>query len=1343
MNYMYLTLQNPKTRIQNALKVGWSAILFIALWLGISLSVWAQPQYNFTAVGGTFTPITGGATAGIDADDRLSAALPIGFTFVYDGVAYTQFKASSNGFLTFRTAATSSANGNDLDFSGFNNVYPALAPLWDDTDGGFGGTPAPVATYKTEGTTGSQIFTMEWLNWGWNWQANVPVMSFQVKLYEATGVIEYIYKQEPGAINSGGASIGLTTANNAGVGFISLSDASATPTTSTTTETTNISTKPAEGQIYRWSPTFTPVRTLSPADDATAVALDANLSIGFAYPATPPTIGTGNIELRKTTGDVLVESFTLPSARVTVSGNNVVINPTNSLECNTEYYVNVPATAIGGVGFTGVTTTTDWSFTTTAPVLAGYSYTTIPVSFETIATTGTAVTGFTGGDGISTAAITMPTAFPYFGNTYTQLKIGADGWITLDATQTGGDFSNSTIPSTDGPPLMIAPFWDDLDASSTGTVAYQDMGTYFLVSFENVEAFFESTTNSFQVKLFYATGVIEFHYGTFNTTTLDEATVGIENATETDGLLINFNGTGDALGSDRAFRISPPPTSLPLTATFTPTNGATNVIQNSDLVLNFPYPVSAGTGNIEIVNATTNAVLETIPVGDARVDYSTIGQVTIDPANDFSVGAEIAVRFPTGAFKSCNNIDVAGITNTTDWRFTVGDPCATFTVDAGANQFNVVSGSDITFSGSTTGGTGPYTYAWTPAAGLTGANTLTPTFTGITATTTFTLTVTDTGTGCVKADGVTISVAFVGGGGGGGTPSTVRAPSLRLTSTGSTTMTLDWDSGIAEQYAIFRRGGSSSNFIRLGEVSSAVETFLDVDLMPNTRYSYYVQALSNGSVASSNVVSDYTYPSAPIIESFQNACVGTGAQLNVKGSTGIYRVYSTETGGAAVTTGDSTATITTPTFADSTATFYVSAVGSRYESTPRVAVSVITRPLPTATMLGDALQESCTDSLTIMAEAVDGATYTWYSSDVPVATTSTPMYTVNRGGVYSVLVNKDGCVARSNTIRVRVNRTSPAQITGFATREFCEVGTLNATQTEGASYEWQRDNTVVGTGSSLEVTQSGSYRVTVTSSLGCVLTSTPVAVTVINVPQVDLQSSAPDFCEGTDGVELTVNSVSGASYEWLRNGRRVRTTSTPSLQVNVAGEYRVRAVLNGICSRTSDPVTVTRNAAPAASARIYGDSIKVVYVGNVAITSVTWTKDSTAFSATTQAFAPTESGLYVATVTYETGCQVVSSGTQYIKPPETPVVVGEEDVEALGFMLFPNPTASKVNLSFGDAFKGDITLTLTDAIGRTIQVVKVKASENATLDLSKVANGNYMLTIASDNKVVTRKIIRE
>ena len=1324
---MYLTLQNPKTRIQNALKVGWSAILFIALWLGISLSVWAQPQYNFTAVGGTFTPLVGSTDFdALEGDDVIPNVLvPIGFTFVYDGTAYTQLKASSNGWVTFNTAATGSNATNDLNGFG-NTIRPLLAPLWDDLDGRMTDSKA---SYSTTGAVGSRVFTIEYLNWGWKYSFGntTASISFQVKLYEANGVIEYIYRSEAGAVTgTPNASIGLTKSTT-GVGqYFSLSGSGTTPTVSSTVETTNISTKPATGQIYRWSPTFS-VQILSPADDATGVALNSNLSIGFAYPATPPTIGTGNIELRKTTGDVLVETFTLPSARVTISGNNVVIDPTNVLECNTEYHVNLPATALGGVGFTGITTTTAWSFTTTAPVGQPANVVTLLDENFATATGSTPPTGWV--NNTIGGATTDTWRFNNPGNR------GATGFTAPFAIFDSDNYS------TGGGDEDVALETPAFDASATGRTYNLSFKHYFNDGFGG----------GYNVEIFNGTAWVSVYSGTTEqgTSTIpDIQNIDITTASGANAAAkVRFRWTGDFSWYwivDDVKITSNTGIELPLTATFTPTNGATNVAQNSDLVLNFPYSVSAGTGNIEIVNATTNAVLETIAVGNARVDYSTVGQVTIDPANDFPSASVVAVRFPTGAFKSCNNLDIAGITTTTDWRFTVVDPCAALTISAGPDQFNVVSGSNVTLAGvAATGGSGTYTYAWTPAANLSDPTILAPVASSVTASTTYTLTVTDTGTGCTTSDGVFISVAPPGGGGGGGTTPTVTAPTLRITDRSATTMTLNWTGGNnAEGYTVFRKGGTSANFVRVRDVAVSASTFVDSLLMPNTRYSYYVQAVRSGVTANSNIVSDFTYPSVPIIESFQNACVGTGAQLTVKGSTGLYNVYSAATGGTVVVSGDSTSIITTPTFADST-TFYISAIGSRYESTPRVAVRVITRPLPTATMLGAALQESCTDSLTIMAEAVEGATYTWYSSNISLATTSTPMYTVNRSGVYSVLVNKDGCVARSGTIRVRVNRISPAEIAGLATRQFCEAGFLNAVETEGATYEWQRDNTVVGTGSSLEVTQSGNYTVTVTSILGCVLTSTPVTVTVINVPQLDLQSSAPDFCEGTDGVELTVNSVSGASYEWLRNGRRIRTTSTPSLQVNVGAEYRVRVVLNGNCSRTSDPVTIIRNAAPAATARVYGDSIKVVYVGNVAITSVTWTKDDAPFSATTQAFAPTESGLYVATITYETGCQVVSSGTQYIKPPEPPVVVGEEDVEALGFMLFPNPTASKVNLSFGDAFKGDITLTLTDAIGRTIQVVKVKASENATLDLSNVANGNYMLTIASDTKVVTRKIIRE
>ncbi|HRV53522.1 MAG TPA: hypothetical protein P5162_10585, partial [Bacteroidia bacterium] len=202
-------------------------------------------SYNFTASSGTFTPLVGGTVvSSIQADDAASAALPLGFSFSFGGTNYTQVYASSNGMLSFSAANSTLSNSLNT-----GTGRPIIAPLWDDLSGSATGS----ASYLTTGTPGNQVFTMEWLNWKWNYSATSAVISFQVKLYEATGAIEMIYRQEAGAINgTPSASIGI--AGSANGEFISLSDASSAPSTSTVTETITIGTKPATGQIYTFTP---------------------------------------------------------------------------------------------------------------------------------------------------------------------------------------------------------------------------------------------------------------------------------------------------------------------------------------------------------------------------------------------------------------------------------------------------------------------------------------------------------------------------------------------------------------------------------------------------------------------------------------------------------------------------------------------------------------------------------------------------------------------------------------------------------------------------------------------------------------------------------------------------------------------------------------------------------------------------------------------------------------------------------------------------------------------------------------------------------------------------------
>ncbi|KAA5537457.1 T9SS type A sorting domain-containing protein [Taibaiella lutea] len=249
----------------------------------------AANQYGFTAATGTYTSITGTAFSAVQGDDVCPAAtIPLGFTFNFCGIDYTTIRAASNGYMTFSTtgANTLSNTANNL-----NVIKPSLMWLWDDLDGG-GNIGA--ASYTTTGVVPNRVFTMEFKNWQWNWSSNVATISVQVKLYETTNVIEYIYRQEAAAGNpgsSGGASIGIAD-GSATATYLSLNNSTATPVASSTSFTTNINTKPATGQIYRFTP---PVNcsavTNLPASAATTVdpdtiCISGNVTLGFV-PVTP------------------------------------------------------------------------------------------------------------------------------------------------------------------------------------------------------------------------------------------------------------------------------------------------------------------------------------------------------------------------------------------------------------------------------------------------------------------------------------------------------------------------------------------------------------------------------------------------------------------------------------------------------------------------------------------------------------------------------------------------------------------------------------------------------------------------------------------------------------------------------------------------------------------------------------------------------------------------------------------------------------------------------------------------------------------------------------------------
>ncbi|HTA62062.1 MAG TPA: T9SS type A sorting domain-containing protein [Bacteroidia bacterium] len=231
--------------------------LFVVIASLLSFSVKAQIIYGFAASSGAYTANTPGSSTVIVAastDDGTSASTNINFTFTYGCVNYTTFQASSNGVMFLGTAGAGTNVTNNLNSS---TDRPAIGPLWDDLKTSGTGN----VNCSLTGIAPNRIMTIEWLNMLWQYNAGGISVSFQVKLYETSNKIDFVYNLiSAGNINGGAsASIGLGGATNSD--FYSLNNSGAAPTPSKVTETTSINTSPANGQVYSWTPSCPTITT--------------------------------------------------------------------------------------------------------------------------------------------------------------------------------------------------------------------------------------------------------------------------------------------------------------------------------------------------------------------------------------------------------------------------------------------------------------------------------------------------------------------------------------------------------------------------------------------------------------------------------------------------------------------------------------------------------------------------------------------------------------------------------------------------------------------------------------------------------------------------------------------------------------------------------------------------------------------------------------------------------------------------------------------------------------------------------------------------------------------------
>ncbi len=116
-----------------------------------------------------------------------AAAIPLGFTFYFGATPFTSFFATSNGLLQLGSAAVITGS-----------IYTAAggtlaAPRFSAFNGDLGTGTAGGIFGKSVGTFPNRCYVVEFRNMNLMWDTYTNNGTWQIRFYESTGVVEYIY----------------------------------------------------------------------------------------------------------------------------------------------------------------------------------------------------------------------------------------------------------------------------------------------------------------------------------------------------------------------------------------------------------------------------------------------------------------------------------------------------------------------------------------------------------------------------------------------------------------------------------------------------------------------------------------------------------------------------------------------------------------------------------------------------------------------------------------------------------------------------------------------------------------------------------------------------------------------------------------------------------------------------------------------------------------------------------------------------------------------------------------------------------------------------------------------
>jgi hypothetical protein len=354
-------------------------------------------------------------------------------------------------------------------------------------------------------------------------------------------------------------------------------------------------------------------------------------------------------------------------------------------------------------------------------------------------------------------------------------------------------------------------------------------------------------------------------------------------------------------------------------------------------------------------------------------------------------------------------------------------------------------------------------------------------------------------------------------------------------------------------------------------------------------------------------------------------------------------------------------------------------------------ILVTVHSLPTPNISSNGETTFCLGG-TVTLTSSSAASYLWLNGS-----TSQSIDVITTGDYLLTVTDVNGCTGVTSQ-NVLVNELPRVVIDFIGETSFCKDNQLVISANDAETYLWSTGEIT----KSVEITETGTYTVSITDANGCVGVSTGINTIVFPLPSSAVTVIGElEFCRN-DSLILTADPAK--DYLWSTGD------SSQTIIVKSSGEYRVTITDSNGCSAISSNHIVKVNDLPFTE--IVANGLTNICFGETLIltsskaVSYLWSN-----SDENQSIEVTASGTYVVTITDDNGCKGVSSPlTITLLPlPSSTITLSGLPVFCDGDSVTIKASSvdsylwstGETNQSINTSTSGDYVVTVTDINGCT------------------------------------------